>query len=671
MLAVRLPEQELKSLLDDGLSIAAVNSPSTTVVSGSHGAVDRLKNRLGNLKVPLPSCPDFTRFPLVDDGPGSRPFYPGCCPHRCQRPKNSIHLERNGQVDSKRGSDQSGLLGATLSGNRCVLPSGWRSEPRRPDFVLLEVGPGHTLRQATTQQWRRKLEYEPLTSLPSPQEERSSTSHLFRSLGCLWLAGVPIDWEAFHSGWNRQRLALPTYPFERKRYWVEAKMPRGGPQELVQEPPPEKTSDTVQVSLQASAATLGAGLPASIGSAQAAVVSLLRELSALDDLSPTATFVEMGLDSLFLSQVSLSLQSRFGIKITFRQLQQELSTINALAAHLEKVAPEKLPVSRPEMSASATTAALADSSQAAFSEIYRDRSTSPYRPPEIEPAEELSPRQRKHLDELISRYTDRTSRSKQLTQVHRPHMADPRSVAGFRLFWKEMVYPIVTEWSQGSKVRDVDGNEYVDLTMGFGANLFGHAPPFITEALQAQLGRGMEIGPQSILSGEVADMICKMTGSDRAAFCNTGSEAVLAALRMARTVTRKNKVALFAGSYHGVFDEVLVRPPATRGQSPLVPLAPGIPRPCSTTSLSSITAIRRRYKSSVSRSTSWRLFWLNRSRAAIRTSNRGSSCMSYAIWPMRSASPLSSMRSSPGFAAIPEERRRISACRPISAPMAR
>src|SRR6185295_9656818 len=82
--------------------------------------------------------------------------------------------------------------------------------------------------------------------------------------------------------------------------------------------------------------------------------------------------------------------------------------------------------------------------------------------------------QKRALDAFIERYVARTPESKRLTSANRKHLADPRSVAGFRAIWKEMVYPIVTARSAGSKLWDVDGNEYVDLVNGFGMILFGH-----------------------------------------------------------------------------------------------------------------------------------------------------------------------------------------------------
>jgi glutamate-1-semialdehyde aminotransferase len=197
----------------------------------------------------------------------------------------------------------------------------------------------------------------------------------------------------------------------------------------------------------------------------------------------------------------------------------------------------------------------------------------PYRPPAKSSAGGLTTQQEQAVEALVERYTRRTGGSKNSTAAHRSHLADPRSVAGFRLAWKELVYPIVTVRSAGSRLWDIDGNEYVDLTNGFGAIMFGHNPPFVRDALQAQLEQGIETGPQTPLAGEVADRVAAMVGMERVAFCNTGSEAVTAAVRLARTVSGRDKIAVFSGAYHGIFDEVLVRAAGARS----MPIAPGIP----------------------------------------------------------------------------------------------
>ena len=152
-------------------------------------------------------------------------------------------------------------------------------------------------------------------------------------------------------------------------------------------------------------------------------------------------------------------------------------------------------------------------------------------------------------------------------------MADPRVVNGFRPLLKEMTYQIVIERSRGAHLTDLDGNEYVDALNGFGMSLFGWQPEFVLDAVRKQLELGYEIGPQHPLAGEVARRICEVTGHDRAALCNTGSEAVLGALRIARTVTGRETVVVFNGAYHGIIDEMIVR-----GTKKLrsVPAAPGI-----------------------------------------------------------------------------------------------
>ncbi|MCA9130093.1 MAG: aminotransferase class III-fold pyridoxal phosphate-dependent enzyme, partial [Planctomycetales bacterium] len=201
----------------------------------------------------------------------------------------------------------------------------------------------------------------------------------------------------------------------------------------------------------------------------------------------------------------------------------------------------------------------------------------PYKPVRREQGGLNAPQQAS-LDEFVARFTAKTVRSRAHAQLHRRHFADPRGVAGYRRIWKSIVYQIAVERSAGSKLWDIDGNEYIDIAMGFGLNLFGQSPPFITEALHRQLDLGVEVGPQSPLAGEVAQLLCDFSRKERATFCNTGSEAVMAAMRLARTVTGKSKIVFFNKDYHGNFDEVLLRSNPSGGQLRTSPAAPGIPQ---------------------------------------------------------------------------------------------
>jgi natural product biosynthesis luciferase-like monooxygenase protein len=381
---------------------------------------------------------------------------------------------------------------------------------------------------------------------------------------------------------------------------------------------------------------------------EAEVKSVLKNLSGrnLDGIDTAATFFDLGFDSLLLTQASQSLRQKFGVKITFRQLLEDLVSIATVSAYLDekipadkfgvpapqpvaapKVSPiiSKTPVHVPEVVSplDPNTGGMMDrivkqqlALMARQLDLIRGSGTAPTSVPEFNgavisapavdapepekvsaPVENLTPkyfgpfkpidkslggglteRQQKHLDALIADYTAKTPRSKAYTQKHRVRLADPRTVSGFRQTWKELVYPIVVKQSGGTRLLDLDNHEYLDVTLGFGTHFFGHNPDFAVRAQQWQLHKGVEVGPQSPLVGKVAALMCELTGMERAAFCNTGSEAVLAAIRLARTVSGRTKIATMSGAYHGINDEVLVRGTTVDGQPKSVPIAPGIPQ---------------------------------------------------------------------------------------------
>lgn len=202
----------------------------------------------------------------------------------------------------------------------------------------------------------------------------------------------------------------------------------------------------------------------------------------------------------------------------------------------------------------------------------------PYKPVRKSASGGLTAQQQQSLDGFMQRFIAKTGRSRAHAQKHRPHFADPRGVAGYRRVWKPIVYQISVERSAGSKLWDIDGNEYIDIAMGFGLNLFGQSPEFVTAALHQQLDRGVEVGPQSPLAGEVAELLCDFSRKDRVTFCNTGSEAVMAAMRLARTVTGKSKIVFFNKDYHGNFEEVLLRSNVVGDRRRTQPAAPGVPQ---------------------------------------------------------------------------------------------
>jgi len=445
-----------------------------------------------------------------------------------------------------------------------------------------------------------------VATLPTLRRRRGDVESMFDTLAELWLQGVEVDWQALHDQERRVRVPLPTYPFERERYWIDPvpARPEGTPAEA----PALRTGGGEGEHVTAVAAGREVG---------SRLVELFSELSGLREahLAPAASFIELGLDSLFLTQAATAIQKTFGVRITFRELLEEVTTIGALSARIAERMPAEsssgsaggvgqrrstlaaadvAPILRQLDALRAQVEGLRDGTSGATSvpDSSSVRPTRDVAQPESGPepvphrgfgpirpetgSAGVSADQQRHLERFIESYASRTRESKRLTAVHRGQLADPRSVAGFRTIWKEIVYPIVSARSAGSRLWDVDGNEYVDLVNGFGTNLLGHSPSFVREAIEAQLALGVEIGPQSPLAGPVAAMAAEMVGHERVAFCNTGSEAVTAAIRTARTVTGRDRIAMFSGSYHGTFDEVLARGTVSRGGLRSVPTAPGI-----------------------------------------------------------------------------------------------
>ncbi|HKB39703.1 MAG TPA: aminotransferase class III-fold pyridoxal phosphate-dependent enzyme, partial [Gemmataceae bacterium] len=513
--------------------------------------------------------------------------------------------------------------------------------------MLLEVGPGQTLTTLARQHPSKTAEQMVLASLPLAGDEE--LRGLLETLGRLWTAGCDVDWKAFYASEQRRRMVLPAYPFERKRFWPESAPVGARPAlagaELVTAAPTSSANiaQTVQSRPVQEVSSPGPASPPVPDSTTiprrarllAASRSLLEELSGYDlrGVDPTTGVLELGLDSLLLTQAATLFQRKFGVRVTFRQLMEELNSLDAIASYLDAQLPsdafaaattEAIPVVEPQTpvaaahppaaagiphalleqlllqqqqltnqvlalmgkqpattpaAASAAATPSAPTAPAVWTAPKGDgRSHGPFKPMDRAAGSRFTPTQSRALKELIERYTRRTAGSKKIAAQNRPILSDPRSVAGFKQSWKEMVYPIVTARSQGSKVWDVDGNEYVDFVMGFGASLFGHRPPFVVDAVQEQLALGFEIGPIQPLAGEVAALLRELTGMERVAFTNTGSEAVLAATRVSRTVTGRDKIAVFAGAYHGIFDEVLFRPVTRDGEPRAAAIAPGIPQ---------------------------------------------------------------------------------------------
>ncbi|MCR8726043.1 aspartate aminotransferase family protein [Frigidibacter sp. ROC022] len=125
--------------------------------------------------------------------------------------------------------------------------------------------------------------------------------------------------------------------------------------------------------------------------------------------------------------------------------------------------------------------------------------------------------------------------------------------------------PLVIESGNGARLTDIDGNSLIDYYLGMGPMILGHKPPALVEAVTAQIQKGILYAGTTEIEAEAARLVCEMVPSaERMRFACSGSEAIQAALRIARAHTGRERVVKFEGHYHGWFDNVLwsVAPPA-------------------------------------------------------------------------------------------------------------
>jgi NAD(P)-dependent dehydrogenase (short-subunit alcohol dehydrogenase family) len=234
MLAVPLGEAALRPHLAADLDLASSNSPSACVVAGPAEGIARLEGELANR------------------GVAGRRLHTSHAFHSAMMDAIvPAFVARVRETERHRPSARfvSNVTGTWISDAEAVDPEYWGRHLRRAvrfsdgvrtlleddsKAVLLEVGPGNTLAALARQQPYTGGAPVAVTSLRHPRDAQPDRAFLLGALGKLWLAGVPVDWTRVHAGARRGRIEMPTYPFERQRYWVEPNRERQEKDSLVQ-----------------------------------------------------------------------------------------------------------------------------------------------------------------------------------------------------------------------------------------------------------------------------------------------------------------------------------------------------------------------------------------------------------------------------------------------------
>ena len=137
--------------------------------------------------------------------------------------------------------------------------------------------------------------------------------------------------------------------------------------------------------------------------------------------------------------------------------------------------------------------------------------------------------------------------------------------------------PVFIDHAHGAYIYDTDGKEYIDYVCSWGPMILGHADPLVVAAVQAAAGQGLSFGAPTAMETKLAELICSSVASiEQVRMVNSGTEATMSAIRLARGFTGRDKIIKFEGCYHGHADGLLVK--AGSGALTLgVPTSPGVP----------------------------------------------------------------------------------------------
>ncbi|HZI12474.1 MAG TPA: beta-ketoacyl synthase N-terminal-like domain-containing protein [Myxococcus sp.] len=332
MLAVPLPEAELAPLLHAELSLAAVNGPSQCTLSGSVAEIEALQARLTarGVEARILRIPGAGHSHFIE--PALAAFT--ACVERVERHAPTLRWI-------------SDLTGAEVSAEQAVDPAYWAAHLRHtvrfsdalatllsgPSSLFLEMGPGRTL-VTLARQHPASGTHLTVSTLPHPSDKTSDLVSALTAAGRLWVAGTPLSWQGLHAGQRPHRVPLPTYPFERRRYLVEApdvsasvaEAPDSGAWPL--DELGEALQDAEDAAGESDAPTFRNDLERRIATTFAQVLGLPR-------VGPHDNFFERGGDSLMAAQVTTRLRPHLPVDLRVKSVFRA-PTVTRLARLIEE-----------------------------------------------------------------------------------------------------------------------------------------------------------------------------------------------------------------------------------------------------------------------------------------------------------------------------------------------
>jgi acyl transferase domain-containing protein len=335
MLSVRLSEDKLITLLPDTLSIAAINSNVLCVVAGEDEKIIEFSKYLDTIEVANKLLFTSHAFHSNMMNPILDTF---------EAEVNKIQLKK------PHLPIVSTVTGTWLKDEEAINPKYWTNHLRNTvrfsnaadtllkldDSVFLEVGPGQTLTTLTKQQGVGKI-IPAFSSLPMPKNQENEYNAILNTLGELWINGIELDWNAFYSKEIRHKVNLPSYVFDRKYCWIDP------PNILIENSTRNLIVPTNIRTNQNSISNLNENKPMRKTTILNKISSIVSQTSGIDypNDASSQSFLELGLDSLTLTQLATKLKKDFKLPITFRQLNEEFNSPLLLAEYLDQKLPKE------------------------------------------------------------------------------------------------------------------------------------------------------------------------------------------------------------------------------------------------------------------------------------------------------------------------------------------
>ncbi|HEX6292329.1 MAG TPA: amino acid adenylation domain-containing protein [Herpetosiphonaceae bacterium] len=342
MLSVPLPEQTVLQLLDAEdfrqLSLAAVNAPALCVVAGPHAGIEQLERQLAEQGLDCRRLHTSHAFHSAMIEPILEPFIE-------QMSRISLHRPRLPYL--------SNVSGTWITAEDATDPRYWARHLRapvrfatslevllsEPDRVLLEIGPGRMLSTLARQQAIPNLTV--LSSLRHPHDRQQDLAFLLQTLGQLWLAGVPIDWTRFYADQQRRRVHLPTYPFERQRYWIDPPSRAARSQEQLLTPNSALSDGAPPSEALHGRPALATAYVAPRNAIEHKIAAIWQDLLGIASVGIHDNFFDLGGHSLMATLLVSRLREVFPVDVPVREL-FEAGTVAGVAEIIEARLIEKL-----------------------------------------------------------------------------------------------------------------------------------------------------------------------------------------------------------------------------------------------------------------------------------------------------------------------------------------